>query len=212
MKKAFAKGKIDYVMGNFKPLKSRSFLKNVIGLVSLQSETRLGRDPYLASTRSIGFKKKVWKKIGGFPERLYTGEDTKFNLRAKELGFKATFARDAIVFWRPRGNLKKFIKQFYLYGKGDGESGNISKIKERFLVFLSYFGLHLLLITGLVFFMPLFWISLVLYLPVNLIDSIRYMGRLRGFVPKFLNMPPVMFLVYLKRVSYTLGVFRGLFL
>jgi len=211
MKKAFNNGKVDYVMGNFKPIKSKGLIKNAIGLVSLQSEKRLGRDPYLASTRSIGFKKEVWKKTKGFPENLYTGEDTKFNLKVKEMGFKAFFAKNAIVYWEPRTSLKRFLKQFYLYGKGDGKSRNIVKIKDRLLVFLTYLTFHLLFLLGILLYMPLFWASLGGYIIINFIDSWRYLRRIENPLYKSLNIVPVMFFIYLKRVSYSFGALIGIF-
>ena len=56
-------------------------------------------------------------------DRLYTAEDTLFALRAKALGCRVALAEDAVVAWRPRPNLRKLCKQYYLYGRGTGRIG-----------------------------------------------------------------------------------------
>ena len=43
-------------------------------------------ETFLPSGRSIAFKKSAWKEVGGYPENLYTGEDTLFDLKLKEKG------------------------------------------------------------------------------------------------------------------------------
>ncbi|WP_445371711.1 glycosyltransferase [Methylomonas sp. HW2-6] len=73
--------------------------------------------------RNSAFRKSVWLDVGGYPEWLYTAEDTLFAQRAKALGCRVALAPNAIVSWRPRPNLKKLAKQYYLYGKGTGRIG-----------------------------------------------------------------------------------------
>lgn len=73
--------------------------------------------------RNSAFRKRVWLAVGGYPEWLYTAEDTLFAQRAKALGCKVAVAPDAIISWRPRPNLRKLAKQYYLYGKGTGRIG-----------------------------------------------------------------------------------------
>lgn len=73
--------------------------------------------------RNSAFRKNLWEAVGGYPEWLYTAEDTLFALRAKSLGFKVAAAPNAIVSWRPRPSFKKLAKQYYLYGKGTGRIG-----------------------------------------------------------------------------------------
>ncbi len=70
--------------------------------------------------RNSAFRKKVWEEVGGYPEWLYTAEDTLFAKRAKSLGCKVAVAPNAIISWRPRPNIKKLAKQYYLYGRGTG--------------------------------------------------------------------------------------------
>jgi glycosyltransferase involved in cell wall biosynthesis len=73
--------------------------------------------------RNSAFRKSVWQNSGGYPEWLYTAEDTLFAKRAKSLGCRVEIAPKAVISWRPRPNLKKLAKQYYLYGKGTGRIG-----------------------------------------------------------------------------------------
>jgi len=163
-------------------------------------------ETFLPSGRSIAFKKSAWKAVGGYPENLYTGEDTLFDLKLKEIGKKFKLAKTAIVYWRGRNTIGKFIKQFYLYGKGDGESGNIKKIRSNLFFF---FGLNIwvvLFLSGL-FFKPL--LGLLIFLPLFIylmLFGIKYTIRKRKIGCLFW----IPLLLLLKRFSYFFGVWRGL--
>ena len=74
--------------------------------------------------RNSAFRKSVWAQVGGYPEWLYTAEDTLFSLRAKALGCRVALAERAVVSWRPRPSLRKLCKQYFLYGRGTGRIGN----------------------------------------------------------------------------------------
>ena len=73
--------------------------------------------------RNSAFRKSVWSQVGGYPEWLYTAEDTLFAQRAKALGCRVALAQDAVVSWRPRPTLRKLAKQYFLYGRGTGRIG-----------------------------------------------------------------------------------------
>jgi len=199
MKQAFRGGGVDYVMGNFKPLKSKSFIGRGISAVSIQSAQRLSRDPYFASARSMAFKKNVWKEVGGFPEGVYTGEDTKFNIAVKNKRFKSVFAEKAVLYWHPRESLKKFLKQFRLYGKGDRNAKNLLQVPDRLLIVIVYSLFHLLLIGGIFYRIILRW-DLIIFGIFLLVDTLRYS---RTNPLKLVLLWPF---VYLKRLSYTVGV------
>ena len=74
--------------------------------------------------RNSAFRKAVWMQVGGYPEWLYTAEDTLFSLRAKALGCRIALAEGAVVSWRPRSDLRKLCKQYFLYGRGTGRIGS----------------------------------------------------------------------------------------
>jgi cellulose synthase/poly-beta-1,6-N-acetylglucosamine synthase-like glycosyltransferase len=79
-------------------------------------------DDWPPSSRSAAFTKKVWKKSGGYPEELYTAEDSIFNYRLKAIGARFKVARGAKSYWRPRANFSKFFKQYFTYARGNGEA------------------------------------------------------------------------------------------
>jgi len=76
-----------------------------------------------ASAKSSGFTKKAWKEVGGYPENLYTAEDTKFCAKILEKGYPLSVAENAYVNWHMRPNYKEYFKQFYKYGEGDAKAG-----------------------------------------------------------------------------------------
>jgi GT2 family glycosyltransferase len=78
---------------------------------------------YHPTARSLAVRKRCWEQVGGFPEDLSMwAEDTVFILRLKEKGFRILITPDAIVYWRPRRNLKEFWMQYFEYGIGEGEA------------------------------------------------------------------------------------------
>ncbi|CAL1241317.1 glycosyltransferase [Candidatus Methylocalor cossyra] len=70
--------------------------------------------------RSSAFRRALWARIGGYPEWLYTAEDSLFALRAQGLGAKIVSAPASRLLWYPRPTLFKTAKMFYLYGRGNG--------------------------------------------------------------------------------------------
>jgi glycosyltransferase involved in cell wall biosynthesis len=83
---------------------------------------------FLPSSRSIAFSKAAWSAVGGYPEWLDFCEDLifDFNLAAyvaqEQAGRYFDFAPQAIAYFRPRGTLKAFFKQYYQYARGDGKA------------------------------------------------------------------------------------------
>jgi glycosyltransferase involved in cell wall biosynthesis len=70
--------------------------------------------------RSSAFRRALWRRVGGYPEWLYTAEDSLFALRAKKLGAKIVTAPASHLYWYPRPTLPKTAKMFFLYGRGNG--------------------------------------------------------------------------------------------
>ncbi len=114
------RGEADVVAGLFFPDPKTPFEK-VVGKMLYPNMNKVP-DDWSPSARSMAYKKIVWKKVGGFPEELYTAEDAIFNHRAKEMAFRYKTARKSHAYWRPRSNIRKLFKQYYTYAKGNGES------------------------------------------------------------------------------------------
>jgi len=76
---------------------------------------------------SLAFRRDAWRAAGGFPERLYTGEDHAFARAISENGFTVAFVRGAVVHWRPPSSLWGNVCMFYFYCRGDIRSRGRSR-------------------------------------------------------------------------------------
>jgi glycosyltransferase involved in cell wall biosynthesis len=79
-------------------------------------------EKFLPSSRSVAFTKEAWQAVGGYPEWLDYCEDLVFDFALLEKYRTFAFAPEAIAHFRPRGSLKSFFKQYYLYARGDGKA------------------------------------------------------------------------------------------
>lgn len=134
----------DVVAGVFKP-----WIKNqwdeIEGYIQCPDIRKL-KDGWEPSSRSVLFTKEIWEKVGGYPEDTYTAEDTMFNKKLKAVSAKYALARNAIVYWKMRGNLSRIFRQFYLYGIGDRKT-HMWVYKKFIILFYLLFPLSLLLET-----------------------------------------------------------------
>ncbi|MDT8426999.1 MAG: glycosyltransferase [Methyloprofundus sp.] len=137
----------DVVAGNFKFVCHNTFEEAVILATNNPDRENSDEAIFFPSSRSIAFKKSAWEKVKGYPEWLYAAEDTLFNIRLRQLGFKFVFAKKAIVKWRPRETYYAVIKQHFNYARGNGRvgigtSGYLLNIKYHslilFFLFLSF--------------------------------------------------------------------------
>lgn len=127
-----------------------------MGATVLPQRSEINPATFLPSSRSVAFKKMAWEAAGGYPEWLDYCEDLIFDLRVKALAGSFSFAPDALVYFRPRGSLRSFYKQYYLYARGDGKAGLWQK---RHLI---RYGTYLIGLPGIMlasaFLHPAFWI------------------------------------------------------
>ncbi len=134
---------VDVVAGWYEPYTSTDFGILAAELLYKKIE-RVKRNPdaFLPSSRSIAFRKECWEAVGGYPENLETAEDTLFDIKLKEKGFKFVFAENAVVFWEVRPNLTSIINQYFRYRRGDAHAH---------LFFPEYWGpRYISYITGLI--------------------------------------------------------------
>lgn len=202
--KPFFKNKnIDVVVGIYKPYYTNNF-EYFQGKIVVPEVEKIFLDPSRMSSRSIAFKKKVWKIVGGYPN-FSAGEDTYFNLMLINFGFKFYFAKKAIVYWKMRKTWKEFAKQFYKYGVGDRRSGNIWKLKKN-LFFVIIFWCYLSLIFLSFFIFPIFF-SYLFFLPFLyfLIEGIKLFMKTRKVSAIFYGF----LLIFIKRIAYVIGVSLG---
>jgi glycosyltransferase involved in cell wall biosynthesis len=74
------------------------------------------------TARSMAFTKDLWRRLGGFPETVFFGEDTLFDLRARQ-ATQAAFPRNAKARYRPRNSLLSACRQMARYAVSDGILG-----------------------------------------------------------------------------------------
>jgi glycosyltransferase involved in cell wall biosynthesis len=77
---------------------------------------------FLPSSRSVAFRKKAWSAIGGYPEWLDYCEDVILDLELVQRYGPFHFAPRALVYFRPRSNMRSFFLQYYRYARGDGKA------------------------------------------------------------------------------------------
>ncbi len=102
---------------------------------------------FLPSSRSVAFTRQAWQDVGGYPEWLDYCEDLIFDLRLRNACGAFAFALDAIAYFRPRGTLRSFYRQYYLYARGDGKAGLF--LKRHLARYATYLVALPLLLIGL---------------------------------------------------------------
>lgn len=112
---------LDAVAGSLK-VEAHTDFERLAGLLSLPPVPAKNEAPAFYG-RSSAFTRRLFDAVGGYPEWLYTAEDSLFSQRATELGFRIGYAKDSVLSWRPRSTLRKFSKMFFLYGRGQGRIG-----------------------------------------------------------------------------------------
>jgi glycosyltransferase involved in cell wall biosynthesis len=148
----FQDAAVDVVGGFYRPEGETPF-ERAAGVVSAPRLEEIDLERFLPSTRSIAFRRAAFQRVGGFDEALWHNEDTPFALALKDAGCRFAFAPDALVRWRPRGDLRAFMHQHRRFGTGDGES----RVQSWFYATIAAkYGMALiLLVAG--FWIPAAW-------------------------------------------------------
>ncbi|HMA34544.1 MAG TPA: glycosyltransferase [Chloroflexia bacterium] len=112
---------IDVVSGFFAP-DPQTVFERALGATVLPVVEDIDPARFLPSSRSVAFRKTAWQAAGGYPEWLDYSEDLVFDLALQRQGSRFVFAPRAVVLFRPRGSLRAFYRQYYLYARGDGKA------------------------------------------------------------------------------------------
>jgi glycosyltransferase involved in cell wall biosynthesis len=115
-------GEAELVGGFFAPA-PRSLFELTLGAVNYPDVAEVDPAKFMPFGNSMAFRKELWERVGGFPEWLSHSEDLAFDLAAERAGFRRAFAPEALIHFRPRGSLRAFARQYYLYARGDGLAG-----------------------------------------------------------------------------------------
>jgi GT2 family glycosyltransferase len=107
--------------GFFQP-EARTIFEWAMGATVLPMEDEIEAQRFLPSSRSIAFRRAAWETVGGYPEWLDYGEDVVFDLLLREHGYRFVWTPEAVAWFRPRGTLAAFFRQYYCYARGDGKA------------------------------------------------------------------------------------------
>ena len=203
------------VAGGFAKPQQNTIFKKILGSILFSRKKAIGQ--FSPSSRSLAFKKLVWEKVGGYPEELYTAEDTVFNSKLVENGFKIVPVKNAVVYWDMRDNLFLLFRQYRRYGIGDGEiklplkifgKGRTTHAISSCVIILGGYLFIASLIVSLLFHkILLFWILmflLIFYLFSGILKALSVSKSLKAiyYVP----------LIHLaRRIGYFIGFHQGLF-
>jgi len=172
----------DVVSGYYYPIAKNVFEKCMASYTCVM-EDKIDEENFLPSSRSIAFRKEVWRKIGGYPENLNTCEDLVFAKRLKNRGCKFKFTKDAFVLWPQKRNLKEAFSQFFNYALGDGAAHYI-RPQTPFLFgryFLALLLFSYVLISGSFFLALIFAFLVFIYLLWSVKKNYKYVNNLRAF-------------------------------
>ncbi len=193
------------VSGGFKA-DPQTFFENVSATLMLNPNDHIDVDTWLPSSRSIAYTKTAWKKAGKYPEHTNFNEDTPFDLALKKAGYKFEDGLKAIVYWRPRPNLRDFYRQYYWYAVGDGID---SLSPDHFLKMYLKYGIFV--ITLLLGLLILPWSTVIMLALFGLYIARRVIGpwrKMKGFKTFAL----MALLIVAFDVSQMMGYAKGYFL
>ncbi|MBK8903925.1 MAG: glycosyltransferase [Anaerolineaceae bacterium] len=94
----------------------------VMGATVLPARREIVAEKFLPSSRSVAFLKFAWEEVGGYPEWLDYSEDLVFDFALRERYGDFPFVDTAVAYFRPRGDLTGYFKQYYRYARGDGKA------------------------------------------------------------------------------------------
>ncbi len=112
---------VDMVSGYSRPDPHTRF-EALLAAATLPLASEIRADSYLASSRSVAFRRELWAQAGGYPEWLDYCEDVVFDLECKRVGAHVVFQPAASVRFRPRPHIRAFFLQYYRYARGDGKA------------------------------------------------------------------------------------------
>ena len=125
-------GGAEWVGGFYEPV-GRTRLATAIGLTMVYVREEAERH-FVPSARSLGFTRRLWEEVGGFPEGLQFAEDTLFAEELFRRGHQPVFAPEAIVEWHPPETLGQQARTMFHWGHGDGLQGLRSRYYLKLLV------------------------------------------------------------------------------
>ncbi len=180
--KPFVDERVEVVAGYYKGKAKNNFQKALVPYVLIMPE-RVKSNEFLPATRSVAFRKTIWKKVKGFDEKYSHNEDYVFAKKLRNAKTNIVFSRDAIVNWIPRKNIKQSFTMFYRFAFGDIEAGLV-RPKVLFIFFRYLFALFTIL--GARFFsvellLSLFFAYFGIYSAWAVAKNYKYVNNISAF-------------------------------
>jgi glycosyltransferase involved in cell wall biosynthesis len=170
---------IDVVGGFFLP-DPQTVFETAMGATVLPVLTDIKPDRFLPSSRSVAFRKEAWEKMGGYPDWLDYCEDLVFDFALRDAGCRFIFAPRALVYFRPRSNLRAFWRQYFCYARGDGKADLWRR--RHAIRYLTYLLVGPVLIVMGLLHHPLWWLVLLSGMTVYLWTPYRRLWpMMKGF-------------------------------
>lgn len=174
---------VDVVAGYYAATPKTLFEKCLIPYVFVMPD-KVNPKTFLPASRSMAFRKEIWKKVGGFPQEFSHNEDYVFANRLKKMNATIVFKEDAIVYWQPRTNLKQAFIMFFRFALGDAEA----KIYRPKVILTILRYLFAILLAAIIFMLQsiqavyLLGGLTLLYIFWSIIKNFRYVNDSRAFI------------------------------
>jgi glycosyltransferase involved in cell wall biosynthesis len=158
----------------------------------------------LACINSVFWQKHL-KDIGGFDEEFELCEDTNLSYKVRALGYKLLLDPKILVWHYRRDTIKRFAKQFFLYGLGRMRSMLTNKEYASKVIIAPFVGI--LLFPLISFFFTFFALGvLAVYLSLLMIKG--FQGAIKSKDFRFLFLVPGLFII--EHFSYFFGMVYGI--
>ncbi len=178
---------VDVVSGFF-AADPQSVFETALAATTLPALTDIRPEKFLPSSRSIAFRRAAWEHVNGYPEWLDFCEDLLFDFALRAANYRFAFSPQAVVRFRPRGNLRAFWEQYYQYARGDGKA---NLWLARHLIRYTTYLVALPLLIALSFKAPLvstpLWLvaaAIMFYTPykrlIPMLGKLSFIDRLRA--------------------------------
>lgn len=160
---------------------------------------------------NMAFKREIVKKIGFFDETLAPGEDTDFNHRIEEAGYKLDYVPSAFVWHRPRNSIRKFIP--YTFKRGRARVEIIRRYPQyRELIYylpvsMVTTGTSLLLLSFIsIFFAKVLFVLVTIYVLILLTAGLSAYQTYKS--PVYIALVPP--LIFFQHLFHGIGFLKGL--
>lgn len=151
----------------------RTLFERALGATTLPDVDEIDPDRFIPSSRSIAFTREAWARVGGYPEWLDYCEDVVFDLALRRAGLRFAWVPEAVVYFRPRSTLAAYLRQYYLYARGDGKANLWPR--RHLIRYLTYLTSPLVFAAG--FWYNPAWLALVVGASLYLYRPYRRLAR-----------------------------------